>query len=366
MIYINEVGREEMVVFLSRSILSNALTVILFLCWFRSILPNRIQLDCEKRAHSSLTHEQRKALCANAYEEYSVGPAACSIMAKDILHFKFDEMLKLCKESKSAAPVECVMKLESRLRGTPLAYDLCTRASTVFPSECFMQISLLRKSNKKIKDEQIIEFCKGMEDKAPMNCLMMSQNSTSLSLETAMSLCKAAIGSGDSSQHNVRNFMTSSCISALKESIQPSTASFDEDIVRFCVEINPLQYPHLISDSSEDIESFKNAATSCFQEINGLVASGNKLYSWLTVNHRLGICSNAPVALGPVNCTATVLENYKQKESQLSLTASDLVALCKGATNKGPADCFLESKGLGNVEQRTELCNSATNAVNSS
>jgi hypothetical protein len=40
-----------------------------------------------------------------------------------------------------------------------------------------------------------------------------------------------------------------------------------------------------------------------------------------------------------------------------------VVELCQGAQNIGPAQCFVQSRGLGTTAERTHLCNGAFSAV---
>jgi hypothetical protein len=45
------------------------------------------------------------------------------------------------------------------------------------------------------------------------------------------------------------------------------------------------------------------------------------------------------------------------------LKAAEVVELCQGAQNIGPAQCFVQSRGLGTTAERTHLCNGAFSAV---
>ena len=44
-------------------------------------------------------------------------------------------------------------------------------------------------------------------------------------------------------------------------------------------------------------------------------------------------------------------------------SADDAVELCHAAQSIGPADCFIESRNLGSVSERINLCNGAQNNV---
>ena len=48
---------------------------------------------------------------------------------------------------------------------------------------------------------------------------------------------------------------------------------------------------------------------------------------------------------------------------QLGLKPAEVVELCQGALNAGPAMCFVESRNLGTNAERSHLCNGANSAV---
>ena len=87
--------------------------------------------------HNSYTAQQKKQLCeppesvaASASlirreSGSSIGPAICASVAKDALHAKFDVVLALCKGASSAAPAQCMSKLDNMAKnkyGTRAVY----------------------------------------------------------------------------------------------------------------------------------------------------------------------------------------------------------------------------------------------------
>lgn len=45
------------------------------------------------------------------------------------------------------------------------------------------------------------------------------------------------------------------------------------------------------------------------------------------------------------------------------LRAAEVVELCQGAQNPGPAQCFVAARGLGSTADKTHLCNGAFSSV---
>jgi hypothetical protein len=61
----------------------------------------------------------------------------------------------------------------------------------------------------------------------------------------------------------------------------------------------------------------------------------------------------------PISNCPLVLSWY----AYVGLKAAEVVELCQGAQNIGPAQCFVQSRGLGTTAERTHLCNGAFSAV---
>jgi hypothetical protein len=327
----------------------------------------RVISECEKKAHANLSAKQRKQLCETTTTgEYSVGPAICSIPAKDKLHLGFDDILNLCVDAVSAAPAECYGKIEKGQQKS-VGIKLCNKMESSLPADCYTELSqpgYWKSGNKQQKPaqvtDQIIDFCRRMEDRSPLYCVQAAKNFTQLPTNQILDHCKDVVGSGDSSQYHPLNSIISNCIQNMAMYIQPSLGVLAEDILRFCTHINHRQYPHFIDS---DLHVFSSAAVECFESLTALVTDQSFHGPTITIKDRLGICENAPNALGPVNCTSEVIAKSFKKEPHLKLKGGDIKDLCSGAISAGPADCFVESKGIGDTEVRTHLCRAATNSV---
>jgi hypothetical protein len=317
--------------------------------------------ECEKRAHNSFTVAQKQNLCSTIGVS-SIGPAVCASVAKNTLHFKFEDILELCQDSMTASPAQCMNKLDASMR-SKYGVPLCKGADSTLPAECFRELSSLKGNNDKIKPEVSIQFCSSLEDRAPLLCMhAVSLSGLPLPMNQALRLCNDSVGSGDTSSRSYYNNVAASCILDMKYLVNPSRGLTAQDVVRFCAESNPSVY--VTSDDelhrpgashSESAECYKRAS-----EIKPTAEAASNTHMF-SVKQRLQLCSNAPVALGPVNCSLSVMGRAREPTSRLK--AAELSELCSGATGSGPGDCLLESKGLGTVEERIRLCNSADSAV---
>jgi hypothetical protein len=322
--------------------------------------------ECEKRVHTSFSPSQKQEICSNYDNDYSIGPAICSIGAKDKLHLPYKDILKLCYHAVSDGPVDCMLAIPTSLRSS-VGYSLCNKATSALPAKCYSEINTLVKSSS--EKDNVIKFCHNLQDISPLKCVTAALSpSVKLPIPVTLTLCKNTIGSGDynSDSSDPLNEMTSVCIKDMASSIQPSLGLTSEVIVKFCSEINPLQYFFNLNELSfEDKATFHTASRYCYQNLT--IALQDKTVSSpsvITPRDRLDICANALSALGPVNCTIQTLNKLKLKESSQKLTGIDLKHLCRYALNgNGPSECFLESNGIGNITLRANLCNSAENAV---
>ena len=334
------------------------LLLLLACCsWLSSSLP-KVVSDCEKKAHSSLSSKQRQELCDSWAGDYSVGPAMCSAPAKDKLRLSAENIIKLCKEASSDAPAECMLKLDNSQRNS-VGMKLCQKVGTPISAECFKWLSSTSKGNNALKADDIVNFCRSIEDRAPINCLQAISNYTNLPAAKSLGLCKEAVGSGDSSQHHPLNHVVSHCIQEMSPYIKPSLGVHVEDIISFCVSINHHQHQHLASE-----EAFTTSAVDCFKTLSNVTTPSKDYHGpTLSIKHKMDICRNAPITLGPVNCTMQTLQKVASRDPNIKLKGEDLAHLCVSAISSGPSDCFVESKGLGNTEERLTLCNTAINAV---
>lgn len=334
-----------------------ALVLLVFVLGCSS-LPKTVS-ECEKKAHSSLSAKQRQELCESWTGDYSIGPAMCSSPAKDKLRLSAELILQLCKEAASDAPAECMLALDNAQRSS-VGMKLCQKTGSAITADCFKWMSSAMKGAGKA--EEVLQFCRAIDDRAPINCLQAVSNYTNLPINKALNLCKDSVGSGDSSQQHPLNFIVSSCVGVMSKHIKPSLGITAEDVISFCVAINHHEHHNVVTD--EDFETFSTAAIDCFQALsNSTSASTDFKGPPLSVKHRMDICRNTPIAMGPVNCTLQTVHKVALKDPNQKLKGEQLVQLCTSASSAGPSECFLESKGLGTVEERAALCNSATNAV---
>lgn len=341
-----------------------AILCVWTLLWFgTSALTGQDKItECEKRSHTSFNAAQKQQLCSTT-GKYSIGPAVCASVAKTVLHFKFEEILELCRDSVSASPAQCMNKLDVSLRGK-YGVDLCKGADSTLPAECFKELLTLKGSGDRVKP-LAVDFCKNLEDRAPLLCMHAISSTALLPLHQAMSLCNDSVGSGDSSSRSFYNNAAASCIFDMRYNVNPSLGLPAQDVVKFCVETNPSVY----IDSDEELHRYqgrevvRSVPAECYENATLIKTSPEASANshLFTVKQRLALCSNAPVAQGPINCTSFMQSNAKNPTSKLK--PDDLAALCNGARGVGPAECFLGSSGLGTTEERIHLCNGALDAV---
>lgn len=318
--------------------------------------------ECEKRIHNNFNKEQKKILCTNNNNSNSIGPAICAQYAKDTLHLKFDEILLLCKDAVSSLPGQCYNELDNKNK-KKYGMLLCGNTNSLLPSKCFNTLyNVINKNN--LKDEQIITFCKGLDDDSPLQCMNAVKNTSMLALPKAIDICENAVGAGSTS-YSFLDDAVAICITNMKPFVNPSHGITAEAVLEFCVNTNPLAY--ITFEDELDLLTLTEPS-DCFEasgELRGTTSSGLSDAGPLLLNgkQRLKLCENAPVALGPVNCTAEVLSRSSKVDSAVRLKADELAELCSGAKGIGPAKCFVEGRNLGPVATRTNLCIGAMNAV---
>jgi hypothetical protein len=354
------------------AVMSSLLFVIV--CWSlfcsTSLAVPKVVLECEQKAHRNLNAGQRKRLCETTTTgDYSIGPAVCSIYAKDKLRFSFEDILRLCVDAVSAAPAECFEQIDKSVQKR-VGWSLCSRAESLLPAHCFRDVSQVLSlhkfpegAKKKQHIDAVVDFCRQIHDWAPLLCVQAVQNHTSLSGLTSLSLCSQVTGSGDGSLVHPLNTLVSTCIAVMSVHVQSMPAVSFEDVVTFCAQINHRQHARDVISLESELLSFSSASVDCFETLLASVQD-TMTYSGPTLSGKqlMAICTNAPVALGPVNCTLDTVDKVKQREKTLKLQADQLIALCKGAATGGPSDCFVDSKGIGSVDERAQLCHGASNA----
>lgn len=318
--------------------------------------------ECEKRSHSSFNPAQKQQLCSTK-GQYSIGPAVCASVAKNVLHFKFEDILELCRDSVSASPAQCMNKLDVSLRGKYGA-ELCRGAGSTLPAECFKELLAMKGTSDRVKN-QAVDFCKKLEDRAPLLCMHAISLTALLPLHQALSVCNESIGSGDSSSQSFYNNVPATCIYDMRYNVNPSLGLTASDVVKFCAETNPSAY----IDNEEELHRYmgrevtRSPPAECYERALQIKTSPDAPTNshLFNVKQRLALCSNAPVGSGPVNCTLYMQANARNPTSKLK--ADDLATLCHGARSSGPAECFLGSSGLGTTEERINLCNGALDDV---
>jgi hypothetical protein len=221
-------------------------------------------------------------------------------------------------------------KLDSQAR-SKVGIALCSGATSSLPSYCYTSLIVTKTQSHASKQnisEIIVGFCNGLDDSAPLHCASSALQHTKLDVSKTLLICSDSLSSA-----------AAQCI---KRMSAQSTSLTADKLVKFCAEINPSIY------HTEAGEATADAAVDCFEA------------SWppkLSAVQRLSLCSNAPVASGPMNCT-THLQNQRE-----GLRVEEVIRLCAGALDSGPAACWQESKGLGGVDERIQLCNAAKHAV---
>lgn len=339
--------------------------------------------ECEKRVPSSFSAAQKKQLCTFDVADKSsgtIGPAICASVAKQALggNVKFETILQLCQGASSASPAQCYDKLEpvgNQLR-TKYGIDLCAKTNTTLPGECFAELNGFSGTANRLKPEQTLEFCKSLEDRAPLLCLQAVHETKILTVPQAFEICQEVVGDGEdtSSSHNLA---VATCLREMQPQIKPSFGVTAMDVLKFCAESNPNEFVDATSESDEMESSLIGISppAKCFVESahikavatsEGAVSEHSATASLLSPKQRLSLCSNAHTALGPINCTISAMFRGPGKPgvagTNTGLKPAEVVELCQGALNAGPAMCFVESRNLGTNAERSHLCNGANSA----
>lgn len=101
--------------------------------------------ECEKRCHVGFNPTQKTQICEGSRHS---GPALCASFAKDTLHMKFDEILRLCRGAPSIMPAKCTQILSGKQRSS-FGEQLCAGAETTLPAQCFQELSEYKGTNGK-------------------------------------------------------------------------------------------------------------------------------------------------------------------------------------------------------------------------
>jgi hypothetical protein len=133
---------------------------------------------------------------------------------------KFEMILQLCQGASSAAPVQCYDKLESvgSTLKTKFGLDLCARADSTLPGECFSEVSAFSGTNNKVKPEVLSEFCRSLEDRAPLLCVHAVKETGMAALPQAIEVCSEVVGSGGKAGSR-GNTAAADCIRAMQSQV---------------------------------------------------------------------------------------------------------------------------------------------------
>ena len=101
-----------------------------------------VEGECERRCPKRLTLAQRRQLCNSDVTsssllgekessiQSSIGPAICANLAVDVMHLSFEDILVLCNQSTSAAPVHCLNMIDAKYRSN---YGITLCKSSIHP-----------------------------------------------------------------------------------------------------------------------------------------------------------------------------------------------------------------------------------------
>mmetsp|Transcript_19725 Transcript_19725/g.32966 ORF Transcript_19725/g.32966 Transcript_19725/m.32966 type:complete len:1119 (+) Transcript_19725:127-3483(+) len=361
-------------------------TILLVACVIPLKATTQTLSECQKRLSSSFTASQKQQLCAETTHN-DIGPAMCAAAAKQLLNMNFDNTLQLCLGAESAAPAQCMSKMNKNQRAKN-GISLCKGAKSTLPGTCYNEISGYPGTKNQVKPELLEDFCLSLEDEAPLLCIRAVKDTSLMPVTQAIEVCAVSVGSAgverkNAGTRNVGNtfarahefFLSligmkrnkrgnthsdaavANCIQAMKDEVKPSFGVIAMEVLRFCVNSNPSVYDFFLP--RQHPSSVVSPPATCFQLSEQLKQSANSGNNAFNPKQRLGLCSNAYVADGPINCTAHILSHASLSSE---IKAPEVVSLCQGARSAGPAECFLESKGLGATTERVNLCNGAEGA----
>lgn len=320
--------------------------LVLFLGFFLPILQSK---SCETIAHNSLSAKEKEELCKFT-DERGIGPAICSLLAKEKLHLKSQDIVSLCISAASASPAECMLGLSLTHR-REIGLKLCSKANSTINAECFNDLKQIFNRNENIND--ILTFCLSIHDFSSLNCIKSLKDfSSQIKKHTLIDRCKDIFGSGKPYiGHPADNFV-SNCLVNLKP-ISTQGISID-DLLNFCVSINPMSLPYAIDYIS--YQNIMNASDHCL--LNSL-----KVLPQIPIKNKLQLCTNSPLSEGPLKCAQYISEHLLKRDPTLKLNNNDLSLLCKGSISDAPAKCFLETAGIGKISERIQICQFALNNV---
>eukprot|EP01035_Chromulina_nebulosa_P066657 gene66657-91282_t len=199
---------------------SNSLMLILFviiLSLKKEIFSTSrdVEGECERRCPKKLTVVQRRQLCNSntsstllGEKEFylssghnSIGPAICANLAVDILHLSFEDILVLCSQSTSAAPVHCLNMIDAKYRSN-YGIGLCKSSHTSIRGECFKLLMSFNSGmfsgwQKSLNVEEVFDFCMEVDEKAsdkgPILCMTAVKETSLMPANLALDICKLSV-----------------------------------------------------------------------------------------------------------------------------------------------------------------------------
>lgn len=346
-----------------------SILIILFLAYgtfwsqqLRIVNANKNPSDCEIHAPIGFSKVQKVSLCCNHTVKGDIGPATCAVTAKEILRggLSIDEAISLCTRAISASPAKCMHSLEFSFRKS-IGIKLCREASSSLPGECFSYLEKNKNKDNKLTTEVIADFCIRIGDNdSPLNCIKHIIQEKWQPTSKAMEMCTSAVGGNNSASY---------CMKDMKKYINSVHGLRSSDIISFCISAIPETHAYhrrssefeILSHSSHhNPDNLISSLSKCYFAASDLKTSPSSS-TLFNSKQKLKLCENAPPfnnGHGPVNCTRILTQN----SFDTKLRIDDIIDLCSGSLNEGPASCFLESKGLGSNEKRIDLCSGATGA----
>lgn len=347
---------------------------------------------CIEKAHTSLSYNQKELLCQKYYENYSIGPALCSVTAITY-GLSINDTLELCSDSLSAYPAYCYKEIDQRERKQN-GIKVCKHATSLLPSKCFNDLlkkkSLLNlpSSSSSLFTDALINFCNEKDDYASFNCVLTSISLyKTLPFIDILNFCTKAIGNGDIKNETSLNHIHSYCItkfsasSLMQTKYSSSNVKSISNIISFCSNNYPQLYYnttylnhfhienlinpyHCVNKFYSDIALVKklNSITSVTKDSNDEFSyddgDNNDDFSYKNDNLIMNLCENSLTSYGPFVCVNDFLENYKKSSlNNLKISSSLLINLCKNSKNNLASKCFLDSNfKITNLKLKLNLC----------
>eukprot|EP01036_Dinobryon_divergens_P029658 gene29658-38784_t len=223
---------------------------------------------------------------------------------------------------------------------------------------------------KSLNVEEVFDFCMEVDEKAsdkgPILCMTAVKETSLMPANLALDICKLSVHMGFNGSDTESS--TARCIFDMKASkllsgAQPLSPS---DALQLCASISHSPADYKSRYTENESYGYYSPVVQCYIDSKYVnMAASNKglatQKSLLSIPQRLQLCSNAYTHTAPISCMNSTLSRILPQEKSAFKT-DDLIALCSGATGAGPGDCFLESRGLGTVQERMDLCVGAPNA----